>query len=115
MHGMTAARAYRASAGHRSQREQDADVFRTASAALRAAGPGDVVAQTRALAQNRQLWTMVIDLLRDPANPLPAPLRGSIISVGLSVQRELAADAPDVGFIIGMNDQIAAGLSGQPA
>ncbi len=113
MHGMNAARAYQASAGHRTQRDQDADVFRRATSALQNALADDPVSRSRAVAQNQQLWTAVIDLLRDPANPLPAPLRGSIISVGLTVQRELDTAAPDFAFVIGINEQVAAGLSGQ--
>jgi flagellar biosynthesis regulator FlaF len=55
----------------------------------------------------------VIDLLRDPDNPLPVGLRASLISVGLAVQREMERDQPDVGFLLSVNDNIAAGLSGQ--
>lgn len=111
MHGMSAARAYKASTLHRSQREQDADVFRRATAALRAAGE-DGMAQVRALADNRKLWTMVIDLVRDPANPLPVPLRAHIVSVGLAVNREMDSPEPDFPFLIGVNEQLAAGLAG---
>lgn len=112
MRGMTAARAYQASARHRSQREQDADVFRRANAALRMALGGDGTAHIRALADNRQLWTMVMDLARDPANPLPTPLRGQLVSVGLAVAREMDGATPDLPFLMQVNDDIAAGLSG---
>ena len=111
MHGVMAARAYQASAAHRSQRDRDADVFRRATAALRTADPNDPVAITKARADNRLLWSTVIDLLKDPANPLPDTLRGAIISVGLTVQRELDTPNPDHDFIIGINEQIAAGLA----
>jgi len=111
MHGL-ANTAYRASAARRTQKEQDAEVFRRANVALRRAVRADSVEQARAIADNSILWTAVVDLLRDPANPLPAALKGSIISVGLAVQREMSADAPDFGFLIGINDQIAAGLAG---
>ena len=112
MRSVTASRAYQASARHRSQREQDADVFRRANAALRAAVDGDGAAHIRALADNRQLWTMVVDLARDPANPLPAPLRGQLMSVGLAVAREMDAPAPDLPFLMQVNNDVAAGLSG---
>lgn len=112
MGSLTGARAYQASARHRSQRDQDADVFRRANAALRAAG-GDKMAQIRALADNRRLWTMVADLARDPSNPLPAPLRGQLVSVGLAASREMDAPAPDFAFLMQVNDHVAAGLSGQ--
>ena len=68
--------------------------------------------QVRAIAENEQLWTLVIDLLRDPGNPLPPPLRGSMISVGLAVRRELGVEAPNLDFVIGVNEQFAAGLAG---
>lgn len=112
MRGMNAARAYQASARHRSQREQDADVFRRANSALRAAVGGDDAAHVRALADNRQLWTMVMDLVRDPANPLPALLRGQLMSVGLAVAREMDGAAPDLPFLMQVNNDVAAGLSG---
>ena len=111
MHGL-ATNAYRASAARRTQKEQDAEVFRRANVALRRAVDADGVTKARAIADNSLLWTAVVDLLRDPANPLPPALKGSIISVGLTVQREMAARAPDFGFLIGINDQIAAGLGG---
>ena len=111
MPSLTGARAYQASARHRSQREQDADVFRRANAALRAAG-GDSMAQTRALADNRRLWTLVVDLARDSSNPLPALFRGKLVSVGLAVSREMDAPMPDLGFLVQVNEHVAAGLSG---
>jgi flagellar protein FlaF len=67
----------------------------------------------RALADNSRLWATVIDLMRDPENALPESLRASIVSVGIAVQREMQRDAPDFDFLIGVNEDIAAGLSGQ--
>lgn len=107
-----AAQAYRASSAHRNLREQEADVIRQANGALRAAQTQGLIPQVRALADNRRLWMMVIDLVRDPANSLPEPLRASIISVGLAVQREMDKERPDFDFLIGVNENIAAGLSG---
>ena len=63
------------------------------------------------IADNSRLWTTVIDLMRDPANALPETLRAAIVSVGLAVQREMQRDAPDFEFLIGVNEDIAAGLS----
>ncbi len=108
-----ARRAYAASSAHRSPREQEAEVFRRAVAALRNGRGGNPVVQVRALADNARLWTTVIDLMRDPENALPAELRASIVSVGMAVQREMQRDAPDFDFLIGVNEDIAAGLSGQ--
>jgi flagellar biosynthesis regulator FlaF len=52
--------------------------------------------------------------MSDPNNALPESLRASIISVGLSVQREMDHDSPDFDFLITINENIAAGLAGQP-
>jgi flagellar biosynthesis regulator FlaF len=109
-----AIQAYRTASRYRSQRDQEADVFRQAVAGLRGARNATPIRRIRALADNRRLWMTVTDLMRDPSNALPEPLRASIISVGLSVQREMDQDAPDFDFLIVINENIAAGLSGQP-
>ena len=108
-----ASRAYEAAATHRSQRQQEADVFRRAIGALKAARNGDAIRRVRALADNRRLWMALADLMRDPENALPVDLRASIMSVGLAVQREMDRDAPDFGFLIAVNENLAAGLDGQ--
>ncbi|MGS0626128.1 flagellar biosynthesis regulator FlaF [Ralstonia sp. VS2407] len=108
-----AARAYQASSGHRSLREQEADVFRRANGALRATRDAGPTARIRALADNRRLWGTVFALMRDPHNALPEGLRAQIVSIGLAVQRDMEGETPDWDFLIGINDQIAAGLSGQ--
>jgi flagellar biosynthesis regulator FlaF len=113
-HMTHAIEAYRATSRLRSQREQEADVFRQATAALKVAREGTMIQQVRALADNRRLWTTVGDLMRDPGNALPQPLRAAILSVGLTVQREMDQEAPDFNFLIGINESITAGLAGQP-
>jgi len=110
--GMNAARAYQARSADRNLREQEADVFRRATAALRQAQSGEQIDQVRAVADNSMLWTTLVIMLKDPQNALPKALRGSLISVGLTVQREMAAEQPDFGFLIGINEQITAGLTG---
>src|SRR4030088_2809144 len=95
-----AIQAYKTASRYRSQREQEADVFRHAIAALMGARNAAPIQQIRALADNRRLWSTVTDLMRDPTNALPEPLRASIISVGLTVQREMDQAAPDFGFLI---------------
>lgn len=112
MHGVVAAKAYARSASHRGVRQQEADVFLRVNAVLRGAMGGDPMAVTKALADNDRLWTSVMDLVRDPENRLPTGLRAAIVSVAMSVQREAAQDVPDMGFLIGINEQLAAGLSG---
>ena len=106
-----ATRAYQTAASHRSLREQEADVFRRASGALKAARQDGTTNQVQAIADNRRLWATVSDLMRDPANPLPTDLRASIVSVGIAVQREMTRDNPDLDFLISINDNIAAGLA----
>ncbi len=111
LNAQTAARAYASAATHRSLRDQDAEVFRRTNAALGHAGGASPYDRVRALSDNDRLWTAVIDLLQDSANPLPQPLRASIISVGLSVRREMQRETPDIGFLMAVNENIAAGLS----
>lgn len=108
-----AARAYEAASEHRTVREQEADVFRRATAALKAARDAGPLTRVRALADNRRLWLTVGDLMRDPANGLPMALRASIISVGLSVERAMDEADPDLDFLIDVNENLAAGLTGQ--
>ena len=105
--------AYRAASARRSPREQEADVFRRATGALRAAQHGTPMDQVKALADNSRLWMMIGDLLRDPANALPAGLRASIVSVGQALQREMRKPLPDFAFLIAVNEDITAGLCGQ--
>lgn len=107
-----AVRAYETAAMHRSQREQEADVFRRAIGALKAARNGNALQRVRALADNRRLWMTVHDLMRDPDNSLAPDLRASIVSVGMTVQREMDRDSPDFGFLIAINENFVAGLSG---
>jgi flagellar biosynthesis regulator FlaF len=109
-----ATRAYAAAATHRSQREQEADVFRRATGALKAARNGNALQQIRALADNRRLWMTVHDLMRDPDNTLASGLRAAIISVGLTVQREMDLDSPNFAFLIEINENFATGLSPSP-
>ena len=107
-----AARAYQAASDHRSVRDQEADIFRRATAALRVARDAGPLPRARAVADNARLWSLVTILVQDPANQLPRPLRAQIASIGGAVQRELAAPEPDFEFVIGINEHIAAGLSG---
>lgn len=114
MQQIQANRAYKAASARRGLREQEADVFRRVTGSLRAALQGSDMDQVRALADNFRLWQMLGDLLRDPENTLPAGLRASMASVGHAVQRELRQTAPDFAFLIAVNEDVAAGLSGQP-
>jgi flagellar biosynthesis activator protein FlaF len=106
-----ATRAYEAASVQRSQRAQEADVFHRTIGALRGAREGTPIDRVKALADNRRLWTAVSDLMRDPASTLPPPLRAQIISVGMTVQREMDNDEPNFDFLITINEHIAAGLT----
>ncbi len=105
-----AMRAYAVTAA-RDPREQEAEAFLYATGMLRRAHAGDARARERGLADNRRLWGAVIDLLHDPRNALPAELRAAIISVGLTVQREMRQKQPNFEFLIAVNENIAAGLA----
>ena len=112
MHGLAVARAYQARSANRNLRDQEADIFRRATAALRHAQSGEELDRVRAIADNSTLWTTVVIALRDPQNALPEALRASIVSVGAAVQREHSAKVPDLPFLIGVNEQMTAGLMG---
>ncbi len=109
-----AAQAYGASANLRSLREQEADLFLRANAALRLSRTQGAQPLTRALIDTGRLWGTIVDLLRDPQNALPDALKASIISVGLAVQREVQRPSPDIDFLISVNENLAAGLSIAP-
>ncbi len=109
-----ASRAYAAASVNRTARQQEADIFRLVIARLQAARISGQIAQVRALADNRRLWTAVTDLLRDDNNPLPMETRGGLISIGRTVQQEMDANEPNFDFLIAINSHIAEGLSGNP-
>jgi flagellar protein FlaF len=106
-----AARAYHSAGTHRSQREQEADVFRHTIGALKLARDASPIQRVRAIADNRRLWLTVTDLMYAPDSRLPAELRASIVSVGITVQREMDREQPNFDFLIEINRSIAEGLS----
>ena len=105
------AKSYRTAATYRSQRHQEADVFRRVIGALKQARDAGSLQRTKALADNRRLWMAVVDLMKDFDSLLPLPLRASIVSVGLRVKQEMDLEAPDFDFLIAINEEIAFGLS----
>jgi flagellar protein FlaF len=108
-----ASNAYETAASHRSVREQEADTFRRAVGTLKAARDAGSIPRAQAIADNRRLWTTVNNLLLDPLNSLPQDLRASIVSLGIAVQREMENETPDFDFLIGVNEDMAIGLSGR--
>ena len=109
-----ATRAYAVASVNRTPRQQEADIFRLMIARLQAARQSGPIARIRALADNRRLWTTIADLVRDSNNPLPPETRAGLISIGLTVQREMDADEPNFEFLITINKHIAEGLSVSP-
>ena len=109
---LQASRAYKTSSESRSLRAQEADIFHRANGALRSALNGTEIDRVRAVADNRRLWLTVMGLVQDPDNRLPVPVRVSLTSVGRSVQREMDAASPDLDFLIAVNENVSAGLSG---
>jgi flagellar biosynthesis regulator FlaF len=107
-----ARQAYETASRSRSQRDQEADVFRHVNAALRRAGSAGDLARIRALSDNRRLWLAMNNLMRDPENPLPDETKAGIASIALSVDRELDQESPDFEFLIAMNENIVAALCG---
>ena len=107
----TFSRSYQAAATHRSQRQQEADVFHRVIGALKRAREAGPLPRTKALADNRRLWMTVADLMKDIDSSLPLTLRASIISVGMRVRQEMELETPDFDFLIAINEEFAAGLS----
>ena len=106
-----ALKAYGSAATLRNQRDQDAEVVRKVSGALRRAS--DEISRSRALADTRMLWQTILAASHDPRNPLPIKLRAQIVSVAQSVLRAAVLEAPDIAFLIEINDNFANGLSGR--
>lgn len=88
-------------------------MFRHVILGLKAARGAGPIQQARAVADNRRLWITVADLVVDPNNPLPLPLKASIFSVALAVQRHMESKDPDWDFLVAINEEVAAGLSGK--
>lgn len=101
-----AAAAYRQT---RTPKQAEAAVFAEANRRLRAAGEAPLD-RVRAVADNRRLWTVVLDMVLEPENRLPPALRGQIASVAHAVLRECDGAEPDLAFMIETNEQIAGGL-----
>ena len=110
MNMMHARRAYQMTRQAMDPREQEADVFRRVTGALKAALEKDGIARARAIADNRRLWIALDASLRHPANLLPQETRVTMIQVGRTVMREMENTAPDLAFLIEINEQLTSGL-----
>ncbi len=107
-----ATRAYANTTAHRNLRTQEADVFHRVNAALRRARDGTPLDRVRAFADNDLLWSTVGVVAADPDNRLPQPVRANLISIGQAVRREMQGNTPDLGFLLQVNENVAAGLMG---
>lgn len=114
MNQMLGTRGYGATQRARSLREQEADVFRRVNFFLKAATNGNEIDRARAIADNRRLWLAIEAAMANPDNLLPEATRVSILRLGRGVQREMDTKEPDIAFLIDINDQMIAGLSGDP-
>lgn len=95
----------------RSPRHMEAEVFVRANRSIREAlAEQSPTAIARAKGDNRRLWDVVLSLMLDPTNRLPAPLRSQVASLAHAVLRACDTDPPDLGFISEMNEAIAGGL-----
>jgi len=110
MNMLQARRAYQITRQALDPREQEADVFRRVTGALRAVLADEGIRRARAIADNRRLWIALDASLRHPANQLPNETKLSILQVGRVVMREMETAAPDLGFLIEVNEQLASGL-----
>ena len=114
MNQMLGTRGYGATQRTRTLREQEADVFRRVNFGLKAALNSDQIDRARAVADNRRLWFAIEAALVNPENQLPEVTRVGIMRLGRGVQREMDMKEPDIEFLIDINDQMIAGLSGDP-
>jgi flagellar biosynthesis regulator FlaF len=110
MNMMHARRAYQMTRQAMDPREQEADVFRRVTGALKAAMEKDGVLRARAIADNRRLWIALDASLRHPANQLPQDTKVTMIQVGRTVMREMENASPDLAFLIEINEQLTSGL-----
>lgn len=110
MNMMHARRAYQMTRQAMDPREQEADVIRRVTGGLRSALEQEGIARARAIADNRRLWIALDASLRHPANQLPQETKLTMLQVGRAVMREMENPAPDLGFLIEINEQLASGL-----
>lgn len=80
--------------------------------------PSDFRTRIEALDWNRRVWTALASDCGDPANQMARPLRASIISLSLFVNRhssEVMRGAEDFSTLIDINRMVMQGLAGATA
>ena len=110
MNMLHARRAYQQTRQAMAPREQEADVFRRVTGALKAALSDEGITRARAIADNRRLWIALEASIRHPANLLPKHTKVTMLNVGRAVLREMDTAEPDLDFLIEVNEQVAEGL-----
>lgn len=110
MNMMHARKAYMQTRQAMAPREQEADVFRRVTGALKVALEQEGIVRARAIADNRRLWIALEASIRHPANQLPQQTKVTMLNVGRAVLREMESTQPDLGFLIEVNEQVTEGL-----
>jgi flagellar protein FlaF len=88
--------------------------------AVRDAAAADKADFDGALLFNRKLWSVFLTTVTDPENPLPHAIRQNVANLGLFVMNQtinLTADPKpeQLGLLIDINREVAAGLMGRAA
>ncbi|HZT24676.1 MAG TPA: flagellar biosynthesis regulator FlaF [Pseudolabrys sp.] len=104
-----------------SPRDLEADLLLTAAAKLQTVRDGWDTKRPElgpALHYNRKLWSIFVTSATSKDNPLPAAIRQNVANLGLFVFKQtltvLADPKPEnLGSLININRQIAAGLLGR--
>src|SRR4029078_8506062 len=102
-------------------RELEADLLLSAAARLHAIHDGWASRRPEldaALVYNRKLWSIFVTSAPSAANPLPAPIRQNVATLGLFVFNHTLAIQADpkpesLDSLININRELAAGLLGR--
>ncbi len=105
-------KAYQSAVNLRSLRDRDAEVFEVIALRLREAEKAGAIALAKALADYGTLWRTVTTITLDNNNPQSLEIRKSLLSLAASVIKEMEEPKPDIGVLIQINNNIAAGLRG---
>jgi flagellar protein FlaF len=116
---MTVQAYQRAATQAENPREIEYRVFGMVTAALiraREVGKADIGALSRALHDNRRLWSTLLTDCARPENRLPPETRAQIISLAIFVDRhssDVMRDGEDIDALIDINKAIMEGLMGR--
>jgi flagellar biosynthesis activator protein FlaF len=106
-----------------SPRELEANLLLKAAARLQAihdGWDGRKRELPEALLYNRKLWSIFLSSVTNPDNPLPAEVRQNVANLGLFVMKQTFSmmsqpQRDDLGSLININRELAAGLVGRAA